>query len=84
MFSFLLQLALTQSVLHSPFLKSAQTVSGTASPLQFLVGLGLGVKAARPTTQVLIRIVKHCISPANSPSVHPGPLYIFKQGYTFF
>lgn len=74
-FPLFLHLALTQSVLHSPFLKSAQTVLGTAFLLQFLVGLGLDVEAATPTTQVLIRIVKHDISPAN---VHPGPMYSLK------
>lgn len=73
-FPLFLHLALTQSVLNSPFLKSAQTVPGTASLLQFLVGLGLGVEAATPTTQVFVRIVKRDISPANSPSVYPGPL----------
>lgn len=77
-FPLFLHLALTQSILHSPFLKSAQTVPGIAFLLQFLVGLGLDVGAATPTTQVLIRIVKHDISPANSPSVHPGPVYILK------
>ena len=61
-----------QGFLHSPFLKSAQTVPGTAFLLQFLVSLGLGLEAATSTTQIIIRIVKHDISPAHSPPVHRG------------
>lgn len=61
-------------VLNSPFLQSAQTVPGTAFLLQFPVSLGLGLEAATSTTQVIIRIVKHDISPAHSPSVHQGTI----------
>lgn len=65
-------------VLHSPFLKSAQTVPGIVSPLHFLVGLGLGLEAATSTTQVIGRIVKHDISPARSLSVHQGTIVHLK------